>query len=109
MSCLLARRMIERGVRFVTVNMFETVFNEITWDIHGSAPFSPIPTALSVALGSFKSMSGIDTELAIVDPTIPGRRCTLRGRVTSATASPGTAAPAKPRSETISFACEEIK
>ena len=41
-SCLLARRMIERGVRFVTVNMFETVFNEITWDIHGSAPFSPI-------------------------------------------------------------------
>ncbi|MBI3118529.1 MAG: DUF1501 domain-containing protein, partial [Candidatus Hydrogenedentes bacterium] len=41
-GCLLARRMIERGVRFVTVNMFETVFNEITWDIHGSAPFSPI-------------------------------------------------------------------
>ncbi|MDX2041143.1 MAG: DUF1501 domain-containing protein [Acidobacteriota bacterium] len=42
MSCLLARRMIERGVRFVTINQFETVFNEITWDIHGSAPFSSI-------------------------------------------------------------------
>src|SRR5262249_3630255 len=41
-SWLLARRLVERGVRFVTVNMFETVFNEITWDIHGSAPFSPI-------------------------------------------------------------------
>ena len=41
-SCLLARRMIEAGVRFVTVNMFETVFDEITWDIHGSTPFSPI-------------------------------------------------------------------
>ena len=41
-SCLLARRMIEAGVRFVTVNMFETVFDEITWDIHGSRPFSPI-------------------------------------------------------------------
>ncbi len=41
-GCLLARRLIERGVRFVTINMFETVFNEITWDIHGSAPFSPI-------------------------------------------------------------------
>src|SRR5215831_3176429 len=41
-GCLLARRLIERNVRFVTVNMFETVFNEITWDIHGSAPFSPI-------------------------------------------------------------------
>ena len=41
-SCLLARRLIEAGVRFVTVNMFETVFDEITWDIHGSSPFSPI-------------------------------------------------------------------
>ncbi len=41
-SCLLARRLIEAGVRFVTVNMFETVFDEITWDIHGSRPFSPI-------------------------------------------------------------------
>jgi Protein of unknown function (DUF1501) len=41
-GCLLARRLVERGVRFVTLNMFETVFNDITWDIHGSAPFSPI-------------------------------------------------------------------
>jgi hypothetical protein len=50
MSCLLARRLVEAGVRFVTVNMFETVFNEITWDIHGSAPFSPI-TAYGDLLG----------------------------------------------------------
>jgi uncharacterized protein (DUF1501 family) len=41
-SCLLARRLVERGVRFVTVNMFETVFDEITWDIHGSKPFTDI-------------------------------------------------------------------
>ena len=41
-GCLLARRLVERGVRFVTLNMFDTVFNDITWDIHGSAPFSPI-------------------------------------------------------------------
>ena len=41
-GCLLARRLVERGVRFVTLNMFETVFCEISWDIHGSAPFSPI-------------------------------------------------------------------
>ncbi len=41
-GCLLARRLIEAGVRFVTVNMFETVFNEITWDIHGYKPFSPM-------------------------------------------------------------------
>jgi len=41
-SCLMARRLIEGGVRFVTVNMFETVFDEITWDIHGSRPFTDI-------------------------------------------------------------------
>jgi Protein of unknown function (DUF1501) len=40
--CLLARRLVERGVRFVTVNTFLTVFNEITWDIHGSKPFTSI-------------------------------------------------------------------
>ena len=41
-SCLLARRLIEAGVRFVTVNTFITVFDEITWDIHGSKPFTSI-------------------------------------------------------------------
>jgi hypothetical protein len=41
-SCLMARRLVEAGVRFVTVNMFETVFNEVTWDIHGSSPFTSI-------------------------------------------------------------------
>ena len=40
--CLLARRLIEAGVRFVTVNAFLTVFNEVTWDIHGSKPFTSI-------------------------------------------------------------------
>ncbi len=41
-SMLMARRLIEAGVRFVTVNMFETVFDELTWDIHGSKPFTDI-------------------------------------------------------------------
>ncbi len=41
-SCLLAKRLVGAGVRFVTINMFETVFDETTWDIHGSSPFSPI-------------------------------------------------------------------
>jgi uncharacterized protein (DUF1501 family) len=40
--CLLARRLVEAGVRFVTVNAFLTVFDEITWDIHGSKPFTSI-------------------------------------------------------------------
>src|SRR6056297_4295665 len=40
--CLLSRRLIEAGVRFVTINTFLTVFNEVTWDIHGSKPFTTI-------------------------------------------------------------------
>ncbi|MCA9027002.1 MAG: DUF1501 domain-containing protein [Planctomycetaceae bacterium] len=40
--CLLARRLVENGVRFITVNTFLTVFNEVTWDIHGSKPFTSI-------------------------------------------------------------------
>ena len=49
-SCLLGRRLIERGVRFVTINQFETVFNELTWDSHGSAPFTSVadyPTTIA--------------------------------------------------------------
>ena len=40
--CLLSRRLVERGVRFVTINTFLTVFGETTWDIHGSKPFTSI-------------------------------------------------------------------
>jgi hypothetical protein len=35
-SCLLARRLVEHGVRLVTVNMFDTVFNRVTWDCHAN-------------------------------------------------------------------------
>jgi uncharacterized protein (DUF1501 family) len=52
-SCLLARRLIEAGVRFVTVNMFETVFDEITWDIHGSRPFTDIVEMARLVAPSF--------------------------------------------------------
>jgi uncharacterized protein (DUF1501 family) len=44
-SCLLARRLVESGVRFVTVNMFDTVFNEITWDCHADG--GSLPTTLN--------------------------------------------------------------
>jgi hypothetical protein len=40
--CLLARRLVGAGVRFVTINTFLTVFNEVTWDIHGTLPFTSI-------------------------------------------------------------------
>jgi hypothetical protein len=38
-SCLAARRLVEAGTRFVTVNMFDTVFGRPTWDCHGYEPF----------------------------------------------------------------------
>lgn len=40
-ACLRACRLVEAGARVVTVNMFETVFDRITWDCHadgGSLP-----------------------------------------------------------------------
>jgi uncharacterized protein (DUF1501 family) len=43
-SCLLARRLVEGGVRLVTVNMFDTVFNQITWDCHADG--ASLPTTL---------------------------------------------------------------
>ena len=35
-SCLMARRLIENGSRFVTVNHFDTVFNVSCWDMHAN-------------------------------------------------------------------------
>ena len=52
-SCLMARRLIEAGVRFVTVNMFETVFDEVTWDIHGSKPFTDIQQMSELVVPAF--------------------------------------------------------
>jgi hypothetical protein len=43
-SCLLARRMVEQGLRLVTVNMFDTVFNQLTWDCHADG--GSLPTTL---------------------------------------------------------------
>src|SRR5206468_2302748 len=47
-SCLLARRLVEHGVRLVTVNMFDTVFNNVTWDCHADGG------SLAVTLDDYK-------------------------------------------------------
>ena len=39
---LVARRLIERGVRFVTLNTSSFVSGETTWDIHGGRPYGTI-------------------------------------------------------------------
>lgn len=40
-NCLLARRMIEQGVPFVTINMFDSLVNRVTWDCHAGGSESP--------------------------------------------------------------------
>jgi uncharacterized protein (DUF1501 family) len=35
-NCLRAARLVERGTRFVTVNMFQNVYDTITWDCHAA-------------------------------------------------------------------------
>lgn len=35
-SCLMARRLVEYGCRYVTVNHFDTVFNISCWDMHAN-------------------------------------------------------------------------
>ena len=39
--CLAARQMVECGVRAVTVNLFDSLANQVTWDCHGRKPSSP--------------------------------------------------------------------
>ena len=62
--CLLARRLIEAGVRFVTINTFLTVFNEITWDIHGTKPFTSIEGMKNIVAPMYdKAYSALLTDL----------------------------------------------
>ncbi len=40
-SLLRARQLVERGTRCVTVNLFDSLQNQITWDCHGDASCGP--------------------------------------------------------------------
>lgn len=52
-NCLIARRLVERGVRFVTINMYTDIFDQPSWDIHGSSPFSSFDTMRDEICPSF--------------------------------------------------------
>lgn len=41
-ACLAARRLVEQGVTFVTVDVFDPAVGQNAWDIHGSRPFPAI-------------------------------------------------------------------
>ncbi len=62
--CLLARRLIEAGVRFVTVNTFLTVFDDVSWDIHGSKPFTSIEGMKQQVHRCMIRLLGIDSGFA---------------------------------------------
>jgi uncharacterized protein (DUF1501 family) len=40
-SCLAARRLVEQGVRFVTINMFDSLADRVTWDCHANGTWAP--------------------------------------------------------------------
>jgi hypothetical protein len=40
--CLLARQLVEAGVRLVTINTAQSVYHEASWDIHGRSPFATV-------------------------------------------------------------------
>jgi hypothetical protein len=44
-ACLAARRLVEQGVRFVTVNMFDSLAGRITWDCHANESGAPATLA----------------------------------------------------------------
>ncbi|MEZ6105349.1 MAG: DUF1501 domain-containing protein [Pirellulaceae bacterium] len=72
--CLLARRLIEAGVRFVTINTFLTVFDEITWDIHGSKPFTSIEGMKNIVApmydNAYSALIGDLHERGMLDKTL---------------------------------------
>jgi uncharacterized protein (DUF1501 family) len=43
--CLTARRMVEQGTRFVTVNMFDSLPERVTWDCHANSEYAPATLA----------------------------------------------------------------
>jgi Protein of unknown function (DUF1501) len=44
-ACLSARRLVEHGIRFVTVNMFDSLPGRVTWDCHASSNWAPATLA----------------------------------------------------------------
>ena len=75
-SCLAARCLVETETRFVTVNMFDTVFGAPSWDMHGYSPFSSFSTyrdvvgpifdmAVSALLSDLDERGLLDTTMVV--------------------------------------------
>ena len=76
-NCLRATRLIESGSRFVTVNMFQTVYDTITWDCHAAggslrselshypAIAASFDTAYAALLGDLRQRGLLDNTLVV--------------------------------------------
>lgn len=53
LDCLRARRLVEAGTRVVVINMYDTVFDRVSWDCHGSRPFSTLDDYARESLPTF--------------------------------------------------------
>ncbi len=63
--CLVARRLVEAGVRLVTVNTGGDVYPEESWDVHGTQPFRPLRHLQdSLAPRYDQAVAGLITDLA---------------------------------------------
>ena len=73
-SCLRARSLVESGVRFVTVNMYRTVFGQVSWDCHGLRPFATLAdyrdTVLPTFDRAFSALVGDLDRLGLLDSTL---------------------------------------
>jgi hypothetical protein len=58
-SCLAARRLVEQGVRFVTINMFDTLAERVTWDAHANGAWAP------ATLGDYRNVLCPDLDRAL--------------------------------------------
>ena len=76
--CLKARQLVECGVRVVTVNLFDSLVGQVTWDCHGRSPSAPstlydyrdelcpkFDSALSALLDDLKQRGMLDDTLVI--------------------------------------------
>jgi hypothetical protein len=60
-----ARRLVEAGARVINIEMFESVFDDASWDVHGWKPFSPLKSYKDVVGPKFDAAySGLLEDLA---------------------------------------------
>jgi Protein of unknown function (DUF1501) len=74
-NCLRAARLIERGSRFVTVNMFTTVYDNTTWDCHAArgslrAELADYPTLAADFDSSFTALIEDLRQRGMLDTTL---------------------------------------